>query len=376
MTLVASCYTLGFLYTALWALLIFKMSDDGSSGSGSWRLFMFINAIPTMVATTLVTFFAPESPRFFLCRGRLKEAVHVSNQIASRIGYIDKPLTEEELRQYLYQAKGIGETSFRAKETIEVQNVDQTNSIREVWTSLLSIRQVFVKGYWRTTVPLQLTYFCLTLTTGVATWWTKIFQILQLQVDPYALSFYSTLSQIPGMMLASGLIDYFGRRRLVITGFSGGFIALLLLSVTANVIQITKDDPNVNYSWIILAAVCSHTVCLCICWLGLDCLSAESFPTRVRSTGRGVCVATGRLAGFCVQFLYGSLVNQNRLSYMMSVASIFAIGGIIVSCQVKDTTNVDLRDHWDGKKDGSQRRISLPKIRHSSKYSSCNEEIT
>ena len=156
---------------------------------------------------------------------------------------------------------------------------------------------------------------------------------------------------------------------------SGGFIALLLLSVTANVIQITKDDPNVNYSWIILAAVCAHTICLCICWLGLDCLSAESFPTRVRSTGRGVCVATGRLAGFCVQYLYGSLVNQNRLSYMMSVASIFAVGGIIVSCKTTDTTNVDLRDHWDGE-NGSVRRISLPKIRHSSKYSSCNEEIT
>jgi len=212
MTLVASCYTLGFLYTALWALLIFKMSDDGS-GYGSWRLFMFINAIPTMVAATLVTFFSPESPRFFLCRGRLKEAVQVSNLIASRIGYIDNPLSEEELRQYLYQAKGIGETSFRAKETIEVQNVDQTSSMREVWISLLSIRQVFVRGYWRTTVPLQLTYFCLTLTTGVATWWTKIFQMLQLQVDPYALSFYSTLSQIPGMMLASGLIDFIGRRR-------------------------------------------------------------------------------------------------------------------------------------------------------------------
>ena len=89
-------------------------------------------------------------------------------------------------------------------------------------------------------------------------------------------------------------------------------------------------------------------------------------------------MATGRLAGFCVQFLYGPLVNQNRLSYMMSVASIFAIGGIIVSCQTKDTTNVDLRDLWDGEKDenGSERRISLPKIRHSSKYSSCNEEIT
>ena len=167
MTLVASCYTLGFLYTAFTALLIFP-----ASGSGSWRLFMFMNALPTIVAATLVTLFAPESPRFFLCRGRLKEAVHASNLIASRIGYVEKLLTEEELKQYLFHAKRIGQASFRAKETMQLNEIENDVDMkkeglaREVWTSLMSIKQVFVRGYWRTTVPLQLTYFCLTLVTG------------------------------------------------------------------------------------------------------------------------------------------------------------------------------------------------------------------
>ena len=162
MTLVASCYTLGFLYTSFTALLIFR-----ASGSGSWRLFMFMNALPTIVAATLVTLFAPESPRFFLCRGRLEEAVHASNLIASRIGYVEKLLTEEELH-----AKRIGQASFRAKETIQFNEIENDVDMkkeglpREVWTSLMSIKQVFVRGYWRTTVPLQLTYFCLTLVTG------------------------------------------------------------------------------------------------------------------------------------------------------------------------------------------------------------------
>ena len=168
MTLVASCYTLGFLYTAFTALLIFR-----TSGSGSWRLFMFMNALPTIVAATLVTLFAPESPRFFLCRGRLKEAVYASNLIASRIGYVEQLLTEEELKQYLFHAKRIGQASFRAKETIQLNQIENDvdkkigpGLAREVWTSLMSIKQVFVRGYWRTTVPLQLTYFCLTLVTG------------------------------------------------------------------------------------------------------------------------------------------------------------------------------------------------------------------
>lgn len=188
--------------------------------------------------------------------------------------------------------------------------------------------------------------------TGVMQWWTKIFQMLDLQTDAYVLTFYQTLAQIPGMMLASGLIDSVGRRRLVIIGFGGGSATLILLSTMANTMknsekEMTGSGGGGYYSLIVLGLACVFSIFLCIGWLSLDCLSAESFPTKVRSTGRGVCVATGRMAGFCVQFLYGPLINQNRLSYMLGLASLFAIGGVVMSCQTTDTTNVDLQDHWD-----------------------------
>lgn len=347
MTLVGSCYTLGFLYTSFWALIIFRVS-----GSGNWRLFMFMNVLPTMVAATLVTMFVPESPRFFLSRGKLKEAVHVANMMASRIGgHVDEMLTEEELTQYLFQAKKMGEASCRAKDAItlhEISPVIEENLWREVWMSLGTIQQVFAKGMYRVTIPLQLTYFSLTLVTGVGTWWTKIFQILELQTDAYALSFYHTLAQIPGMMLASGLIDWVGRRQLIIIGFGGGSASLILLSALASAIQHSESSGGGGiYPLLVLGLACIWTVCLCIGWLSLDCLSAETYPTKIRSTGRGVCVATGRIAGFCVQFLYGPLINQNRLSYMLGLASLFAIGGVATSCRTTDTTNVDLQDHWD-----------------------------
>mmetsp|Transcript_4010 Transcript_4010/g.10163 ORF Transcript_4010/g.10163 Transcript_4010/m.10163 type:complete len:601 (+) Transcript_4010:125-1927(+) len=345
MTLVASCYTLGFLYTAFWALIIFRVS-----GSGNWRLFMFMNALPTIVAASLVAMFAPESPRFFLCRGKLTEAVSASNLIASRIGYVDKLLTEEELRRYLFQAKRMGEASFRGKEKIIAVNKNavarEGGLLREVLTSLAGIKQVFVNGYWRTTIPLQLSYFSLTLVSGVATWLTKIFQNLDLQTDAYALSFYQTLSQIPGVIIASGLIDLVGRRQLVIIGFGSGSATLILLAATANKIKYSEGGGG-GYALIVLALACVYTISLCVAWLAVECLSAESFPTKVRSTGRGVCVATGRLAGFCVQFWYGPLVNQNRLSFMMGLASLFSMGGVAASYLTTDTTNVDLQDHWD-----------------------------
>lgn len=182
---------------------------------------------------------------------------------------------------------------------------------------------------------------------GVATWWTKIFQGLDLQSDAYALSFYHTLAQIPGMMLASGLIDIMGRRRLVILGFSGGSATLFLFSIFA---KSAASFDNTTRSVVALGLACCYSICLCVGWLALDCLSTESFPTKVRSTGRGVCVATGRVAGFSIQFCYGPLINENRISYMLGMAGLFAISGVFASCQTTDTTNVDLQDHWEGGK--------------------------
>jgi len=386
MALVGSCYTLGFLYTAIWALVIFRLS-----GSGSWQLFLLMNAIPTIVAASLVIMFVPESPRYFLCRGRTKEAVYIANVIATRMGHSGNLLTEEELAQHLSQAKSKREgthcdqDSMKTCETLETStSVVEVNIVREVLLSLVIMKQVFANGMYKKTIPLQLSFFTLTLATGVMQWFTKVFQMLELQTDAYVLSFYHTLAQIPGMLLASGLIET-GRRRLVMAGFGGGSVVLILLSRIAytklnSEKETTIGDGGGYYSIVVLGLACVYSIFLCVAWLSLDVLSAESFPTKVRSTGRGVCVATGRLGGFCVQFLYGPLIDQGRLAYMFGVASLFAIGGLVMACQTSDTTNVDLQDHWDysasgaghgedGAQESHTRRFSLTEATHSKYFS-------
>lgn len=345
MTLVASCYTLGFLYTSVWALVIFQ------AGSGNWRLFMFMNALPTLIALGLVLMFVPESPRFYLTRGRLHESAEVANKIVKRMGCTGQEvLSEEELRQYLFSAKVSGVTSIRGKEALMEENnlsLHQDALLEEIRDSLFAMRQVFTNRMYRVTIPLQFTYACLTLVTGVATWWTKIFQTLDLESDAYALTFYHTLAQIPGMMLASGLIDIMGRRRLIILGFGCGSITLFLLSLFATSVDAFGSGVR---SVIALGLASCYSVSLCVGWLALDCLSTESFPTKVRSTGRGICVATGRIAGFSIQFLYGALMNEERLGYMLGMAGLFAICGVFTSYKTTDTTNIDLQDHWEGGK--------------------------
>jgi MFS family permease len=199
MTLVSSCYTLGFLYSSFWALLIFRGEDKhdetndggGGMGYGNWRWFIFVNALPTMIAAILVAAYVPESPRFYLCRGRLAEAVRVANRIARAMmgrrecresddGKKCDLLTEGELRLYLCVSGTDGPRGGGGIDSMTYDLVDEhANSgggggrlrrydqfRKEIRTSISSFGRVFANGYWRTTVPLQLCYFSLTLVTG------------------------------------------------------------------------------------------------------------------------------------------------------------------------------------------------------------------
>lgn len=264
MSIVASCYTLGYLYISFWALVIFR-----ATGSGNWRLFMLVNALPTMLAFTLALLHVPESPRFFLTKGELKEAAHVTNSIASKIGYVDNNFTEQELRRYLFQAKAMGRASRIGKEALQHNEEEGRRNVsfpRECLTKLLSMHEVYQNGLYKYTVPLQCAYVCLTLVTGVGVWWTKIFQALNLTIDPFAMSFYHTLAQIPGIAIATYLIDKIGRRRLVTIGCSGMCATLFLLSRIAK--NHNSHESTTSKSMVILALANLNTIGLALGWLG------------------------------------------------------------------------------------------------------------
>jgi hypothetical protein len=178
--------------------LIFREEEDndgiddggGGGGYGNWRWFMLVNTLPTMIAAILVAAYVPESPRFYLCRGRLAEAVRVTNKIARVMGGRECGdndhgknfdwLTEGELRRYLRLAGTDGPRGGEGIGSIVYDWVDEHAEAggegrgqrrrdhfwKEIRMSIASFSRVFANGYWRTTVPLQLCYFSLTLVTG------------------------------------------------------------------------------------------------------------------------------------------------------------------------------------------------------------------
>lgn len=263
MAIVGSCYTLGSIHISFWGLIIFQ-----SSGSGNWRLFMLVNTIPTMCALLIAYIHVPESPRFYLSRGLLKEAAHATNAIASKLGYVDNDLTEQELRKYLFQAKALWRSSILGKSSLQ-QNEDAANHQslpREFLAKLLSLHDVYQDGMYKYTIPLQFAYVCLTLVTGVNFWWTKIFQGLRLTVDPFVMSFLHTFAQIPGMVIATCLIDKIGRRRLV--GF-GCALMSAMLCLCSRIAKIhDSEESTSSQTMLILTFANLNTIGLCVGWLG------------------------------------------------------------------------------------------------------------
>jgi hypothetical protein len=47
-----------------------------------------------------------------------------------------------------------------------------------------------------------------------------------------------------------------------------------------------------------------------------------------------------------VQFIYGPLINSNRFSYALGLASAISSVGILIAYQTTDTLNANLNDHW------------------------------
>jgi MFS family permease len=260
MAIVGSCYTLGYLYISCWAVIIFQ-----SSGSGNWRLFLFINTLPTLVSFSIAFAQVPESPRFYLSRGMLKEAARATNLVVGKLGcdQCDHYLTEQELRKYLFQAKALGRTSNLGKESLQqYEHATHQSLPMEFLAKLMKLQEVYQDGLYKLTIPLQFAYICLTLVTGVNFWWTKIFQGLHLTVDPFVMSLLHTLAQFPGIMISTYLIDKIGRRSLVAMGCAIMSLMLCLLS------RVASNHSAEESTMLILLFANINTIGLCLGWLG------------------------------------------------------------------------------------------------------------
>ena len=132
------------------------------------------------------------------------------------------------------------------------------------------------------------------------------------------------LSNLPGNVLSVTLMDRTGRTSLLIGSILASALSLVAFAYVAAIDNDNNNGKTLPRGWIVLAA-CSFQCFGIVAWNTIDVMTSELFPTEVRSTGMGICAATGRIAAMLAQFINGATV-QHPTVLLLIAALTLAVG--------------------------------------------------
>lgn len=180
------------------------------------------------------------------------------------------------------------------------------------------VSELFTNHKARSTVMFWIAFFMgLLMIYGLNTWLPELMQAAGYELGS-SLTFLISLnlSALVGSVILGRLADRFDTRKVLIILYIVGGISMLLLSI--------KSTMVIAY---ILTAICG------ICTFGPQNVGtayvADYYPSRIRSTGLGVCNTVGRLGGILGPTLGGVLMSASLPMIMNCLA--FAIPGFAAS---------------------------------------------
>mmetsp|Transcript_15831 Transcript_15831/g.22636 ORF Transcript_15831/g.22636 Transcript_15831/m.22636 type:complete len:537 (-) Transcript_15831:78-1688(-) len=328
-TFVASFYTFGSITVSIFALILL------GTHQGSWRIFLMGCAIPSMIGCIMILLFIPESPRFFASSGRYEEAVKSANWFADAMGFAGAELTIDEIKQHFSSL----DEGQEIREGDPKKRFFRQESFRQ---GISNISALYGRGIRKNTIQLQFLWFCLSFGSGLGGWMNTLFTEVHIK-NVYAVALLFALSNIPGNIVSAVLLDKVGRKPMLIWSMVLTSAALLAFSRAAS-------QATVNSVLIIISACLFH--CFLVSgWCTISCMAGETFPTRVRSTGLGICAASGRIATASVQYVNGALID--RPSLMLLVSSLVILLGALspLFLRMEDMSRLPLSDRFPERSD-------------------------
>jgi MFS family permease len=324
-TVAASFWMVGSIYVALSAFVIL-------AGLGmSWRVFMLACALPSAVGAVLVVTFVPESPRFLAMQGRSEEGLRVANQLAIQMDYTGPPFTLAEMAMHYPRHISGYSPPINPFASAPFSIGWLASAMREAFRDFMeSTSKLYSPQLRSTTMPLQMVWFSLSFGSyGILTWINSLFVAVHLE-NVYFNALLFSFSNLPGNILSGVWMDRCGRSVMLIGSVLSAAMSLVSFAIFAGDSSSTTDEnASIHPTGIVMSACCFQAFTICA-WNTIDCMTSELFPTRVRSTGMGVCAASGRIGAMIAQFVNGILVsNPVRL---LLVASLALVLGAITPC--------------------------------------------
>ncbi|MBN2734667.1 MAG: MFS transporter [Methanomicrobiaceae archaeon] len=271
----------------------------------SWRLMLIAGCVPAVIIL-LFRLGVPESPRWNIEHGRIKNAVLVVKQMSPEDGDEIDALVAKEGEYY---------------EAV-------TKKEKKGYSALFSPK------YFRRTVFAAVPWFCM----DIATYGVGIFTPILIGVmagsgdglNVIAQDFFETENTvildvflIAGFMLNILFIERLGRIRLQIAGLIGMAAGLLILMATSFT---SSGLPFVFLGFMIfnlmMNAGPNATTFI---------IPAEVFPTRIRATAHGFCAATGKAGAVLGLFLLPVLKADVGVTITLLLVAGVCIIGLVVT---------------------------------------------
>jgi MFS family permease len=325
-TVCASFWMVGSIFVALAAMFILEFMGL------SWRVLVATCAIPSVAGAILVHWVVPESPRFLALGSRHPEALHAANVLAQGMSYRGSLMTIEEMERSFPVHARKGQTP----------GLEGSGSVFSVMRLALTEFAISAEKLYRpkirqTTLPLQMVWFSLSFGSyGLMTWINALFVEVHLK-NVYFNSLLFAVSNLPGNLLTAIWMDKVGR--------SSMLVSCVLLAATSLLAFAWFAEAMIP-SGIVVSACCFQCFTIAA-WNVIDTLSSELFPTMVRSTGMGVCAASGRVGAMMAQFVNGALVGKPVR--LLLVASGTLMLGALTPCFLPngDITGQPVQDNVD-----------------------------
>jgi putative MFS transporter len=258
-------------------------------GDWSWRYLFLAASFPAFLAF-VARRTLPESPYFLARQGRTKEAAEVLTEITGR---------------------PVEETEFSAPQ-------ETRSSMRELFDVKLRGRAATTALIW---IALNISYY------GLFLWLPFVLQgEKSFHVNVYLLLTLSALSQFPGYAAAIWLVERVGRKPTLA-------VFLLLGGVSAYAFAVA-DTSGVYITALFFVGFFNLGA-----WGAVYPYTAETFPTRLRSSAFGLMEGVGKAAAISGPYIFGHLkdVTGSTTWSLTFIAIVMAAGGIVAALFGRET---------------------------------------
>ena len=258
-------------------------------GDWSWRYLFLAASFPAFLAF-VARRTLPESPYFLARQGRKQEAAEVLTEITGR------PVAEAE---------------FSAPE-------ETRSSMRELFDVKLRSRAATTALIW---IALNISYY------GLFLWLPFVLQgEKSFHVNVYLLLTLSALSQFPGYAAAIWLVERIGRKPTL--------AAFLLLGGVSAYAFAVADTSGVYITALFFVGFFNLGA-----WGAVYPYTAETFPTRLRSSAFGLMEGVGKTAAIAGPYIFGHLKDATGSTTwsLTFIAIVMAAGGVVAAIFGRET---------------------------------------